>query len=62
MLAPRGGAGTEQLTAPAAVTGAYAATTRAAVGIIIELNRQTTDLEVGVLPQACISMALKRSQ
>jgi transposase len=36
---------TEQLTAPAAVTAAFAATTRAAVGIIIELNRQITDLE-----------------
>jgi transposase len=36
---------TEQLAAPAPVTAAYAATTRAAVGIIIELNRQITDLE-----------------
>jgi len=36
---------TEQLTAPAPVTAAFAATTRAAVGIIIELNRQITDLE-----------------
>jgi transposase len=36
---------TEQLAAPAAVTAAFAATTRAAVGIIIELNRQITDLE-----------------
>jgi transposase len=35
----------EQLTAPAAVTAAFAATTRAAVGIIIELNRQIADLE-----------------
>ena len=33
---------TEQLAAPTAV---IAATTRAAVGIIIELNRQITDLE-----------------
>jgi hypothetical protein len=30
---------TEQLAAPAAVTAAFAATTRAAVGILIELNR-----------------------
>src|ERR1700757_2398262 len=36
---------TEQLAAPAAVTAAFAATTRAAVGIIIELNRQITELE-----------------
>jgi transposase len=36
---------TEQLAAPSAVTAAFAATTRAAVGIIIELNRQITDLE-----------------
>ena len=36
---------TEQLAAPAAVTAAFAATTRATVGIIIELNRQITDLE-----------------
>ena len=36
---------TEQLAAPAAVTAAFAATTRAAVGIIAELNRQITDLE-----------------
>jgi transposase len=36
---------TEQLTAPAPLTAAFAATTRAAVGIIIELNRQITDLE-----------------
>ena len=36
---------TEQLAAPTAVTAAFAATTRAAVGIIIELNRQITDLE-----------------
>ena len=35
----------EQLTAPAAVTTAFAATTRAAVGIILELNRQISDLE-----------------
>ena len=36
---------TEQLAAPTAVTAAFAATTRATVGIIVELNRQTTDLE-----------------
>ncbi len=36
---------TEALAAPAAVTAAFAATTRAAVGIIIELNRQIADLE-----------------
>ena len=35
----------EQLAAPAAVTAAFAATTRAAVGIIAELNHQITDLE-----------------
>jgi transposase len=36
---------TEQLTAPARLTAAFAATTRAAVGIIVELNRQISDLE-----------------
>jgi transposase len=36
---------TEQLTAPAPVAAAFAATTRAAVGIIAELNRQISDLE-----------------
>src|SRR5712675_136262 len=36
---------TEQLAAPTAVTAAFAATTRAAVGIIIELNHQISDLE-----------------
>ena len=36
---------TEQLAAPAAVTAAFGATTRAAVGIIAELNRQIADLE-----------------
>jgi transposase len=36
---------TEQLAAPAPVTAAFAATTRAAVGIIIELHRQITELE-----------------
>ena len=34
-----------QLAAPAAVTAAFGATTRAAVGIITELNRQISDLE-----------------
>jgi transposase len=36
---------TEQLAAPAAVTAAFGATTRAAVAIIAELNRQIADLE-----------------
>jgi transposase len=36
---------TEQLAAPAVVAAAFAATTRAAVGIIIELNRQIDELE-----------------
>lgn len=36
---------TEQLTAPATVTAAFAASTRAMVGIITEVNRQITDLE-----------------
>ncbi len=36
---------TEQLTAPMAITAAFAATTRAAVSIITELNRQISDLE-----------------
>ena len=35
----------EQLAAPAAVSAAFGATTRAAVGIIIELNHQISDLE-----------------
>jgi transposase len=35
----------EQLAAPAAVTAAFAASTRAIVGIIAELNRQIGDLE-----------------
>ncbi|WP_431195861.1 IS110 family transposase [Mycobacterium camsae] len=39
---------TEQLAAPAAVTAAFAATTRATVGVIAELNRQIDDLEVEV--------------
>jgi hypothetical protein len=36
---------TEQLAAPAPVAAAFAATTRAAVGIIAELNRQIGELE-----------------
>jgi len=36
---------TEQLVAPAAVTAAFGATTRATVGIIAELNHQISDLE-----------------
>jgi transposase len=36
---------TEQLAAPAPVTAAFAASTRATVGIIIELNRQIGELE-----------------
>jgi transposase len=36
---------TEQLAAPATVTATFAATTRATVGVIGELNRQITDLE-----------------
>ena len=36
----------EQLEAPAAVNAAFAATTRAAVAIIVELNRQIAELEV----------------
>jgi transposase len=36
---------TAQLAAPAAVADAFAATTRAAVGIIVELNRQIGQLE-----------------
>src|SRR6188472_3688107 len=35
----------EQLAAPATVTAAFAATTRATVGIIAELNRQISELE-----------------
>src|SRR5205809_556270 len=35
----------EQLAAPAAVTAAFATSTRAMVGIIAELNRQITALE-----------------
>src|SRR6202790_1205070 len=36
---------TEQLSAPAPVAAAFAATTRATVGIIAELNRQIAELE-----------------
>ena len=36
---------TEQLAAPAPVAAAFAATTRATVGIIAELNRQIAELE-----------------
>ena len=39
---------TEQLAAPSAITAAFAATTRAAVAIIIELNRQISDLEISL--------------
>jgi transposase len=35
----------EQLSAPAAVTAAFGASTRAAVGIIVELNHQIAELE-----------------
>ena len=35
----------DQLAAPAPVTAAFAATTRAAVGLIAEINRQIADLE-----------------
>jgi transposase len=41
----RAALGTEQLAAPATVTAAFAATTRAAVGIIAQLNRQISELE-----------------
>jgi hypothetical protein len=39
---------TEQLSAPPAITAAFAATTRATVGIIEELNRQIAELETGL--------------
>jgi transposase len=39
---------TEQLAAPTAITAAFAATTRAAVGIITELNRQIAELETSL--------------
>ena len=38
----------EQLAAPAAVAAAFAATTRATVGVIGELNRQIADLETSL--------------
>jgi transposase len=38
----------EQLAAPAPVAAAFGATTRAAVGIIAELNRQISELEVSL--------------
>lgn len=38
----------EQLGAPTPVTAAFAATTRAAVGVIAELNRQIADLETSL--------------
>ena len=41
----RAALGSEQLSAPPAITAAFAATTTAAVGIITELNRQLADLE-----------------
>ena len=41
----RAALGTEQLAAAATVTAAFAATTRATVGIIAELNRQISELE-----------------
>src|ERR1700752_2455324 len=40
--------GTEQRAAAATVTAAFGATTRAAVGIIAELNRQIADLETSL--------------
>jgi transposase len=39
---------TEHLAAPAPLSEAFAATTRAAVGIIAEMNRQITELETGL--------------
>ncbi|QUR66673.1 IS110 family transposase [Mycobacterium spongiae] len=39
---------TEQLSAPAAVSAAFAASTRAAVSIIAELNRQINELEASL--------------
>ena len=39
---------TEQLAAPAPVAAAFGATTRAAVGIIAELNRQIAELETNL--------------
>ena len=43
--AKSGSVGAEQLAAPATVTAAFAATTRATVGIIAELNRHISELE-----------------
>ena len=40
--------GSEQLAAPAAVTAAFAASTRATVGVIAELNRQISELEAAL--------------
>ena len=39
---------TEQLSAPAPVAAAFATTTRATVGIIVELNRQIAELETAL--------------
>jgi len=39
---------TEQLAAPAALSAAFAATTRATVAILVELNRQIGDLETSL--------------
>jgi transposase len=39
---------TEQLRAPAAVSAAFAATTRATVAILVELNRQIAELETSL--------------
>ena len=44
----RAALGTEQLAAPTTVTAAFAASTSAAVGIINELNRQISELEVSL--------------
>ena len=44
----RAALGTEQLAAPTTVTAAFAASTSAAVGIIAELNRQISELEVSL--------------
>ena len=44
----RAALGTEQLAAPARVTAAFAATTRATVGIIAELNHQISELEAAL--------------
>ena len=44
----RAALGSEQLVAPAAVTAAFAASTRATVDIIAELNRQISELEAAL--------------